>query len=102
MDALDRPSQQNAERVLLLAVQDLHVADAALLPLFRRRLEAVQFGTVAEDDPFAFLARLHFDQIRQRDDRFEMRVVALGSLIAVPFVVIFGGGDGGAAVGIRS
>ena len=71
-------------------MEDLDVTDTPLLPLFGGRIEAVEFGSVREDDLLVLFARFDFDQGRQRDDRFKMSVArVVGSVVFAVLCALF-------------
>ena len=68
-------------------LEDFHLADTALFHLVVRRVESVEFATLAEENVLVFFARFHFDG-GERDDRLERDVGFVGVIFATTFTVV--------------
>lgn len=85
-------TEQNAERVALRMLQDLHVANSAFLPLFDLRIEPEHLGAVLEEHFLVFFPCGDLDELGQRNDGLKMRiviVVASISFASVPTIIGF-------------
>ena len=80
-------THEDATHVARLVLQNLDFASAAFLHLLRCRVEAVEFGTFAEENILILFASFHFD-CSQSDDGFERDIGLIGFIVAAAFAII--------------